>query len=417
MVRKTRQSITETVLDLFEGHVMKDHPAYPRFREIKRRIRQEYEYPNRSIIVIRGLDNPDAVRGGNFDVAAAFEATELTEGDWEMLIGSLRNGVMPYQQAIADCNPDRPTHWLNVRAARPYVVPVGLEEFFPPSKPGQTQMTRLLSRHRDNPRLFDHKADKWTPFGADYLMKLQRNTGARFARLFQGRWAASEGLVYPDFDPLDHVLDYGSEKFTWKEIPKSWRRMRSIDFGFTNPFVCQWWAIDPDGRLYLYREIFRTQVPVEDHAKRINDLSNGEVYEVTISDHQASDRASLNRAGIKTQPAIKKDMLRPGIEAVSLRLRKAGDGKPRLFIMRGACLDRDTWLVDNGAPASTEQEFDGYVYPPPTGGKPVKEEPVDLNNHGLDALRYCVSHVDEVARRRFKLRGGRVGTGLARMSA
>jgi predicted transcriptional regulator len=41
-----------------------------------------------------------------------------------------------------------------------------------------------------------------------------------------------------------------------------------VDFGYTNPFVMQWWAEDPDGRLYLYREIYRTRRLVEDHAKR-----------------------------------------------------------------------------------------------------------------------------------------------------
>jgi hypothetical protein len=33
--------------------------------------------------------------------------------------------------------------------------------------------------------------------------------------------------------------------------------------------VIQCWAEDPDGRLYLYREIYKTRTLVEDHAKRI----------------------------------------------------------------------------------------------------------------------------------------------------
>ena len=35
--------------------------------------------------------------------------------------------------------------------------------------------------------------------------------------------------------------------------------MWSVDFGFTNPIVIQWWAEDPDGRLYLYRELYRDE--------------------------------------------------------------------------------------------------------------------------------------------------------------
>ena len=34
------------------------------------------------------------------------------------------------------------------------------------------------------------------------------------------------------------------------DIPTDWSRYLSIDFGYTNPFVAQWWALDHDGRLY-----------------------------------------------------------------------------------------------------------------------------------------------------------------------
>ena len=40
------------------------------------------------------------------------------------------------------------------------------------------------------------------------------------------------------------------------EVPKSWRRYRSFDFGYTKPFSVGWWAADPDGRLYRYREYY-----------------------------------------------------------------------------------------------------------------------------------------------------------------
>jgi PBSX family phage terminase large subunit len=405
MVRKTRESMTESVLADLEKDVFKDDPAYPEFKNRQRSHRREYTYPNGSQIVVRGMEDPNEIKSTNFDVVAAFEATELTEIDWQYLQGRLRNGRMPYQQGICDCNPDRPSHWLNTRASRAYEVPPELKGYLPEPKPGQTQMTRLMSRHEDNPILFDHETNRWTDRGAAYLAKLASMTGAQRERFYKGKWAASEGLVY-DFDPHEHVLDYGSERFPFKEIPKDWRRVRAIDFGFTNPFVCLWFAIDPDGRMYLYREWFKTQMLVEDHAKEIVRLSSGERIEATLADHDAEDRATLNKYGVNTRPAWKK--IKPGIEAVGLRLRKAGDGKARLFVMRNALVSRDVDWADKGMPASTVEEFDGYVWPKGTDGRLNKEEPVDLNNHCLDALRYAVSFVDDLARRRFKLRGGRV---------
>ncbi|MFI6388618.1 hypothetical protein [Nonomuraea sp. NPDC050540] len=68
--------------------------------------------------------------------------------------------------------------------------------------------------------------------GADYIAKLEKLTGVRYHRLRHGRWVATEGLIYEDFDPAVHVVD----RF---DIPPEWTRWWTVDFGFTNPFVLQ----------------------------------------------------------------------------------------------------------------------------------------------------------------------------------
>lgn len=313
-----------------------------------------FRYPNGSEIVAVGLDKATKIMSSEFDIAYVQEATELAESDWELISTRLRNGMMPYQQLLADCNPGPPTHWLKQRADR-----------------GATVL--FESRHEDNPSLT-----------AEYLATLDRLTGVRYQRLRLGRWAAAEGLVY-EFDRAVHVLDR-------LDVDKGWRRLRVVDFGFTNPFVCQWWALDGDGRMYLYREIYRTQRLVEDHARDILRLSAGETYEATIADHDAEDRATLNRHGVATSPAHK--AVSPGIQAVQQRLQRAGDGRPRLFVLRDVLTARDEALAEAHKPWCTEQEFDGYVWPQGQDGKPVKEQPVKLDDHGMDALRYAVAYVD-----------------------
>ena len=62
-----------------------------------------------------------------------------------------------------------------------------------------------------------------------------------------GDFIAFEGLVYKEFSRVVHVID----SF---EIPEHWRRVRGIDFGFKNPFVCLFCALDEDNRLYIYDE-------------------------------------------------------------------------------------------------------------------------------------------------------------------
>ena len=95
----------------------------------------------------------------------------LSEDDWESLTTRLRNGAMPYQQLLADTNPDAPTHWLKRRCDA-----------------GRTLL--LESRHEDNPSVT-----------ADYLARLDRLTGARLWRLRHGRWVSAEGVVYEGWDP------------------------------------------------------------------------------------------------------------------------------------------------------------------------------------------------------------------------
>ncbi len=72
-------------------------------------------------------------------------------------------------------------------------------------------------------------------------------------------------------------------------------------------------------------------------------------------------------------------------------MKLAGDGKPRLYIMRGALVERDDTLEMSHRPVCTEQEFDSYVWPKGADGRSLKEAPVKEHDHGLDALRYAVA--------------------------
>lgn len=365
LVRKTRESLTNTVLVTLEEKVIQrgsdilDGP--------QRNLRSVYRYPNGANIIVGGMDKSTKVMSSEYDLIGTFESTELTEEDFENLTTRLRNGVLPYQQIIADCNPSAPQHWLNKRA-------------------NNKKMRRLLSRHKDNPVYFSSTGEI-THAGEQYLGKLKRLTGHRYLRLFKGKWVAAEGMVYELFDPLVHII----KRFP---IPTDWRRIRTIDFGYVNPFVCQWWAISPDGVMYLYREIYKSHVLVDEHAENIKRLSGDEKYEANIADHDAEDRATLHSKGIFTTTAHKD--ITPGIEAVNLRL-KGINNKPRIYIFADCCVELDDLMHGSGLPTCTQYEFDGYSYPKGVDGKPKKEEPVKKDDHGMDTMRYSVAYVDNLA--------------------
>ncbi len=107
-----------------------------------------------------------------------------------------------------------------------------------------------------------------------------------------------------------------------------------------------------------------------------------------ISDHDAEGRATLEKEiSLSTSPAHKSVL--EGIEAVQVRLRDAGDGKPRLFILRNALVRADPELTDSSKPTCTLEEIPGYVWSDKT-----KEAPVKLDDHGCDTMRYVVADRD-----------------------
>lgn len=367
IVRKSRTSLSETGLQTFEDHVLgRDHPMLADGPQ--RRNRQVYSYPNGSEIVVGGMDKSERILSSEYDLIYPQEAIELTITDWEDLTTRLRNGVMPYQQIGADTNPSHPQHWLKQRC--------------------DSGATRLLyGKHEDNPRLYDHDKGAFNEFGVQYIATLDALTGIRRKRKRFGLWVQAEGAVYEDWDESIHLID----RF---DIPADWPRYRSIDFGYTNPFVCQWWAVDPDGRLYLYREIYMTRRTVKVHAAQINRLSEREIIHGTVADHDAEDRATLSENGIDTMAA--KKSLSTGIEKVQERLKVAGDGKPRLFYLRDSLVEVDTDLLEKQWPTCSLDEKTAYQYPEGKDGRPVKEVPVDLWNHGQDAERYMVMALEHL---------------------
>lgn len=392
IVRKTQVSLTSTTLVTWREHVVKEALAtgIVSFYGGSAQEAAQYRYSNGSTITIGGLDKATKIMSSEYDICYVGEAIELTVTDWESITTRLRNGRMPYQQLIADTNPDVPHHWLKLRCDT-----------------GQTLM--LESRHRDNP-IYVGDDGTMTDRGEDYIAgKLEKLTGPRRDRLYLGKWVSAEGVIYDGYDPAIHLLD----RF---DIPADWTRYLSVDFGYTNPLVCQWWAVDGDGRAYLYREVYRSQRLVEDHAKDIiaactkRDPAyvhpagverlpyHGRIWSepkprALICDHDAEGRATLEKhLGMSTTPALK--TVTEGIQAAQARLKPAGDGRPRMFLLRDAVTFRDKQLAEAGKPTSTTEEILGYVW----SDTQRKEEPVKQDDHGMDALRYFIAYQDMAPR-------------------
>jgi PBSX family phage terminase large subunit len=375
IVRKTHASLTASTLVTFRQKVAADalRLGAVKFYGGSAQEPASFRYGNGSVIVVGGLDRPTRLLSTEYDLCLVDEAIETTAEDIDTLITRLRNGRLSYQQLIMATNPGAPSHHLKQRVDA-----------------GRT--TILYSKHEDNPRM--HDGADWTTYGLAYLARLESLTGARYQRMRWGKWVAAEGLVYEDWDPAVHLVDKlpaGSE---------NWTRWWGIDFGYTNPFVVLCFAEDPDGRLWLYRQIYMSKRLVEDHAKRLKAIvcrPDGSWREprprAIVADHDAEDRATFERHfGIATRPARKS--VSDGVQAMQARLKVQPDGRSRFYVVRNSLVELDRELADAKKPTCFQDEITGYAWPSDGKAQDKRENPVKQDDHAMDTARYVAAERD-----------------------
>jgi phage terminase large subunit len=360
IVRKLRTALTQAALVTFKEKVLPPPPNAVWFHHED----QEFRYPNGSRVVVAGLDDPRKVLSTDFDLIYVQEATELEEQDWQILLTRLRNNALSYQQLLADCNPSYPNHWLKLRA-------------------DSGQVSVLESHHEDNPQLYDHAKQAWTPFGVEYLRTLDSLSGYLHKRLRLGLWVAAEGMFFPEWDPEVHVID----RF---EIPDHWPRWISVDYGFAVPFCALWLARDPDSRtVYVYGEAYSAGLRDEQQADLIKARTDDDrVLQIVLDPSMFNPRTEQRRPSI-AQVYADRGLARmvsigiyPGQNnrkqgwAIVRRALAHDEEAPRLRIVRGACPNLEREL-----PALVRDPLDPEDTLQTRGTK-------EVSDHACDALRY-----------------------------
>ncbi len=212
------------------------------------------ELVNGSVMRFRYCARDDDVysyQGAEMHVLCIDELTHFSKKAYDYLKSRLRANTELAIKPVVRCtsNPGGVGHaWVKehfVDRGEPYIlhaVNVRSDIF----KTTQTRTIQYIpAKATDNPHI-----------GRDYIFELEQKPQALRDALLHGIWTTFEGQVFCEWrDQPEHYKDgkwtHVIEPFA---IPKSWRRYRSFDFGYARPFCVQWWAIDNDGRSYLYRE-------------------------------------------------------------------------------------------------------------------------------------------------------------------
>ena len=366
--RKDRTSANRSVVP-FMRYAVQGETTWGRYKQSQ----GLFQYNNGSQLWVVGLKDEGQREGlrsigkdGSVDIAWMEEANKLSEDDHNEISARMRGNKAGWRQIIYTTNPDGPDHWIKKQIIDPY------EE---DRKPG---LSVHYSRPEDNPYNPD-----------DYLDTLRGLTGVSRERLWLGLWVQAEGAVYTEYSSAIHLKDLKDlPGLVNGDLPVDGRYVVSIDFGYTNPFTTSLWYIDKEGIAYLARQIYMTRRIVADHAPKIKEMTKDLKIEAWITDHDAEDRATLDKElDIKTKPAYKAVIT--GIEAVKKRLQDK-----RLFFVRGALLETDEDRERRKRATSTIDEIAGYRWSDKKQDTPVKE-----NDHGMDDLRYFVAYLDKIGQK------------------
>jgi PBSX family phage terminase large subunit len=182
-----------------------------------------------------------------------------------------------------------------------------------------------------------------------------------FQRDFEGRFVKIEGLIYPEFSRLDHVV----EPF---DLPAHWPRWSGLDYGWTDPTSILGITYDPEGKkFFIYRQFYKNR----QLAQVIGNWLKSENFTYTIYDPAAVAVMNEVRTVCKLRLDPADNNVDVGIQRITKLLK---ENRIQFF---DTCED----LI---------REIEGYCYEkqPPNGRTP---KPGHECSHSPDALRYGFS--------------------------
>ncbi|WP_010276447.1 phage terminase large subunit [Paenibacillus senegalensis] len=251
--------------------------------------KHEWKFLNGSIIELAYWDN-DAnymnYQGAEYDVIRWEELTQFEEKWYKYMLSRLR-GSKPYPRSVkSTTNPGGIGHtWVKKRfvsIGQPEVVhnipetdDDGNPLFWPEGTP-QAGEPIIRSRIFIPANVHDNQALVQSDPG--YLARLLALPDIERKQLLEGDWDVFAGQYFSEFTRSIHVV----EPF---DIPREWKRYRALDEGYTDPFVCLWIALAPDGTAYLYRELSQTKLLTSQQVEAVKLNSPvSERYEYNVAD-------------------------------------------------------------------------------------------------------------------------------------
>jgi len=229
---------------------------------------KKWRNPNGSVIEFGYCEAQNDVykyQSAQYEVIIFDELTHFTEYQYLYLFSRCRS-PRGFPKAIRSAtNPGNIGHgWVRRRFID--VGPPGeihTEEFKNPFTKETQKMTRVFipARVVDNKFLIERDPN--------YVMYLMNLPDAERRALLDGDWDSFAGQYFNEWRKDLHTC----RPF---QIPDFWKRFITLDWGMAKPTACLWIALAPNGRAYVYRELYIS--------KEIASVVGAKIYELSKDD-------------------------------------------------------------------------------------------------------------------------------------
>lgn len=309
--------------------------------------RLEIVLVNGSMIVLRGWENIDTLRGQQFDLIVIDE------------IASMRNFWENWHEIIRPTLTDTKGEGIFIS------TPKGFNHFY--------DLFNMESKDKDyksfhfstydNPHIDNDEVDK----------AKEELTEDRFAQEYLADFRKTEGLVYKEFKRAEHLISGDIAKWLEGKGQTVARKYCGVDFGFVHPAAVLNVKETSDGIFYVESEWYKSGKTDAEIAEYAYGIKAHATYPDPANPGGIEE---LKKAGCNVREVIKgPNSIKNGINVVR-ELLKAN----RLFVHESC--------------ESLVFEFETYSYGDKGSKMKVDENPVKENDDALDALRYVLMMVD-----------------------
>ena len=247
---KSRQLLLRSSFPALERSlILTAREMIPRTLATYQSSRHKMLFTNGSVLEFGFLSSDSDVtmyQSAEYDVIRFDELTHFTEYQYLYMLSRLRGTSGYPKQMKSTTNPGSRGHvWVRDR----FISPA------PPMTVFGESATRLFIPAKVEENTFLMEKDP------DYLSRLLLLPENEKKALLYGEWDIFEGQFFGEFSRQRHVVPPS-------EIPAWHKRFRSLDYGL-DMTACYWWAVDGEGRLTCYRELYKSGLTLSEAAREI----------------------------------------------------------------------------------------------------------------------------------------------------